>query len=170
MQIKQRKIDLNRDQEYILSRHCQINYSCESPWKRKMKYQDYQKEWFNQKNQIKAFCEALKESMKDTRTIAEIIDNEKEQRVGYIWVMFVADDESGFCYADVQDIYIEEEFRKMKIAERMLEYAEKLALANGAKAIRSRTGCENIESIKLHDKLGYYQHHYEYEKFLKQTN
>jgi len=47
-----------------------------------------------------------------------------------------------------------------------MEYAEKLARNHGAKVIRSGTGCENIPSQKLHQKLGYYQYRMEYEKVL----
>ena len=45
-------------------------------------------------------------------------------------------------------------------------YIQKLSRFNTAKVIRSGTGCENAKSIRLHEKLGYYQYRYEFEKVL----
>ena len=110
------------------------------------------------------------ESMKDGRTIAEIVETENNQRVAYLWVPFFSDDESGFCFADVQDIYVEDEFRRTGIAAELMKYAEAKAKAkakgNGSKVIRSGTGSENHKSIALHEKMGYYQYRHEFEKLL----
>ena len=38
---------------------------------------------------------------------------------------------------------------------------------NGAKVIRSGTGCENVKSQAMHQKMGYYQYRMEYEKVLE---
>ena len=157
MKLIHRNIDLNFDKEYILERHCRVNYECDCPWKRKMPYEEYRNEWFSLKTQIKSFIDALIESIKDNRTIAEIIENEEGIKVAYLWVPF---------YADVQDIYVEEEFRNTGIAYYLMEYAENKAKDNGAKVIRSGTGCENNVSIQLHNKLGYYQYRYEFGKLL----
>ena len=166
MKLKHRRINYDLDKEYILERHCRVNYECDCPWKRKMSYEDYKREWFSLKGQIKGFSDALLESMKDSRTIADVIENEDNEKVAYLWVPFYADKESGFCFADVQDIYVEAEFRAAGIASLLMEYAESKARENGAKVIRSGTGCENIKSIKLHEKQGYYQYRYEFEKLL----
>jgi len=131
-----------------------------------MPYNNYQQEWFGLQGQIKGFMDALSGSMKDSRTIAEIIQTDDGQIVAYLWVPFFADEESGFLFADVQDIYVEDEFRAMGIATKLMKYAETKAKENGAKVIRSGTGCENKNSIGLHEKLGYYQYRYEFEKLL----
>ena len=166
MKLNHRKINFDKDKDYILERHCRINYECDCPWKRKISYSEYRNEWFSLQSQINGFSEALIESMKDDRTIAEIIENDEKKIVAYIWVPFYADEESGFCFADIQDIYIEDDFRGSGIATVLMEYAEIKAKENGAKVIRSGTGCENIKSIGLHEKLGYYQYRYEFEKVL----
>jgi len=49
-----------------------------------------------------------------------------------------------------------------------MDYAEQSARRNGAKVIRSGTGCENTKSQGLHQKLGYYLYRYEYEKLLRE--
>ena len=167
MNLIHRFINFEDDKDYILERHCRVNYECDCPWKRKkMSYDEYRNEWFSMPSQIKGFSEMLLESIKDNKSIAEIIENEDKIKVAYLWVQFHADNENGFCFADVQDIYVEEEYRNMGIAEKLMKYAETKVKENGAKIIRSGTGIENIKSFNLHDKLGYYQYRYEFEKLL----
>ncbi|MDR1409667.1 MAG: GNAT family N-acetyltransferase [Oscillospiraceae bacterium] len=81
-------------------------------------------------------------------------------------ISFHADEESGFCFADIQEIYIESEYRQMGLASELFFYSENLARKNGAKVIRSGTGRENTSSVQLHKKLEYYQYRYEFEKLL----
>lgn len=166
MQLTHRKINLESDRAYVLERHCQTNYASDCPWKRKMPYSAYREEWFGMQGQTNGFLSALAESMQDPRTLAEIIETEEGVPVGYLWVWFCVEPDSGFCYADVQDIFVEEPFRATGIATALLEYAETSAKENGATVIRSGTGCENLASIGLHNKLGYYQYRREYEKML----
>jgi len=167
MKLIHRKIDFDIDKDYVLERHCRVNYECDCPWKRTaMTYEQYQKDWFSLSGQINGFSNALIDSAKDDRTIAEIIENESGEIVAYIWVPFWADEESGFFFADVQDLYVEEAFRKSGVASYLMEYAENSARKNGAKVIRSGTGRDNVKSFNLHEKLGYYQYRYEFEKLL----
>lgn len=166
MKVIHRKIDFQKDKDYVLERHCRINYECDCPWKRKMSYDEYREEWFSLKSQVNGFYEHLQETARDNRTIAVILEAENNDIIGYLWVPFYEDSESGFRFADIQDIYIEEGFRNNGIANDLLAFAENEARKNGAKVIRSGTGCENLKSIKLHKKLGFYQYRYEFEKEL----
>ncbi len=166
MEIIHRKIDFKNDKDYILERHCRINYECDCPWKRKTPYDEYRAEWFSCSKQLSDFYTYFKESSEDKRTISEIIETPDGNIVGYLWVPFIKDTESGFSFADIQDIYIEEEYRNKGIAASLLRYSEEKAKSNGAKVIRSGTGCENIKSIALHKSLGFYQYRYEFEKLL----
>lgn len=169
MNLQHIRINIESDKKYILERHCRINYECDTPWTRKISYEKYRANWFANANQQEGFLSALRESMDDVRTIAEIIKDESGETVGYLWVPFHGEDKS-FIWADVQDIYVEESYRKTCIAAYLMEYAEKSAKSNGAKVIRSETGCENIKSQGLHQKMGYYQYRYEYEKVLGDEN
>lgn len=166
MKIVHRKIDFIKDKEYILEAHCKINYECDTPWKRKMPYDIYRAEWFGLENQIFEFYNYLCETAEDERTICDIIEDENGNRIGYFWVPFCEDTVSGFAFADIQDIYIEEKYRNLGVASLLFEYAEKKAKKNGARVIRSGTGCCNSASVKLHDKMGYYIYRYEFEKKL----
>jgi ribosomal protein S18 acetylase RimI-like enzyme len=165
--LRHMRIDLENDREYIFECHCRVNYECDCPWARKIPYEEYRTNFFISPNGADGFLSALTESMKDTRTIAEIIKSESDETVGYLWVSFHGED-LDFIWADVQDIYIEEAYRRTGIAVYLMDYAEKSAKNHGAKVIRSGTGCENIGSQKLHEKLGYYQYRMEYEKSLQE--
>jgi GNAT superfamily N-acetyltransferase len=105
--------------------------------------------------------------MTDERTIAEIIKTESGEIIAYLWVQFHGEDKN-LIWADVQDIYVEETYRRNGIAAYLMDYAEQSAKRNGAKVIRSGTGCENFKSRELHQKLGYYQYRFEYEKILQE--
>ena len=166
MEIQHRTIDFTSDMDYVLECHCKINYACDCPWARKIPYQQYREEWFSMKNQINGFCEYLKKTANDDRTIAEIIEDDSGRIIGYLWVPFHSDEESRFDFAEIQDLYIEEVFRQQGLAEALIEYAECKAREHGAKVMRSGTGCENIPSIRLYQKLGYYQYRHEFEKEL----
>ena len=61
MNIVHRQIDFVKDKEYVLERHCRINYECDCPWVREIAYDDYRKDWFSLKNQINGFYEYLEQ-------------------------------------------------------------------------------------------------------------
>jgi len=161
------KIDLEIDRDYVLERHCRVNYECDTPSARKIPYEQYRAEWFAWPGQPDGFLSALRESMADERTVAEIIRTASGEAVGYLWVAFHGGDER-FVWADVQDLYVEENFRRAGVAADLMDYAEQAAKRNGAKVIRSGTGCENFKSQGLHQKMGYYQYRFEYEKVLRE--
>ena len=156
---------MSADKEYILERHCRINYECDTPWKRKTTYEEYRREWFGMKTQISGFLDMLLESCKDSRSIADILFVNDEV-VGYLWVPFFASEENDFMFVEIQDIYVEPPYRNRGVASYLFAYAEARARQNGAKVIRSGTGCENMSSVGLHKKRGYYQYRFEFEKLL----
>lgn len=170
MKLIHRSIDFERDRDYILERHCRINYACESPWKREMSYPDYRSEWFSLTGQVSGFYGYLERTAQDDRTIAEIIEWEDGRIAGYLWVTFCEDEENDFRFAEIQEIYIEEEFRRHGVATQLYEYAEAKARRNDAKVIRSGTGLCNNASIQLHEKLGFAPYRYEFEKLLINKN
>ena len=166
MKLIHRAIDLTRDRDYLLERHCRINYACDSPWARAIPYEEYRRNWFAMPEQMEGFLGALKESMGDPRAITEIIENENGEAVGYFWCSFWENTEAGIVCIELQDIYVEEDFRKQGVASRLFAYAEEKARAAGANLIRSGTGRENAASIAMHAKLGYGIYRYEFEKRL----
>ena len=166
MEITHRYIDLSKDKDYLLECHCKINYECESWWTKEIAYEQYQNKWFYLTSQIESFMNELRKSLKDVRSIAEIIEDSNQNKIAYLWVNFVEDKEFDFLYAEVQDIFVEEKYRHLGIGELLLEYAEEKANINKAKVIRSSTGSFNLSSIKLHEEMNYYQYRHNFEKLL----
>ena len=166
MNFVHRSIGFDRDRDYLLERHCRINYACDSPWARAIPYEEYRRNWFAMPEQINGFWQHLQESAKDPRAIVEIIENDRGETVGYLWVSFWEDKEAGIACLEVQDIYVEEAFQKQGVATRLFAYAEEKARAAGANLMRSGTGRENAASIAMHAKLGYEIYRYEFEKRL----
>lgn len=170
MKLIHRNIDFEKDRDYILERHCRINYACESQWAREVSYLDYRSEWFSLTSQVSGFYNYLERTAQDDRAIAEIIEGEDGRIVGYLWVTFCEDEEMDFRFVEIQEIYIEEEFRRNGVATQLYEYAETKARRNDAKVIRAGTGLCNSASIQLHERLGFAPYRYEFEKLLMNKN
>ena len=166
MNLVHRAIALDRDRDYVLERHCRINYACDTPWARAVPYEEYRRDWFAMPVQTEGFLGALRESANDPRAITEIIENDAGETVGYLWGSFWEDKEAGIACLELQDLYVEEGFRGQGVASRLFAYAEEKARAAGANLVRSGTGCENTASIAMHTKLGYGIYRYEFEKRL----
>ena len=74
MTLIHRPINYEEDKDYVLERHCRINYECDCPWKRKnMSYETYRNEWFSMKSQIDGFSEMLIESIKDNKRFEKLL-------------------------------------------------------------------------------------------------
>ena len=161
-----RPIELERDRDYVLERHCRINYACDSPWARDIPYEEYRRNWFAMPEQINGFWQHLRESAGDPRSIAEIIENDTGEIVGYLWGSFWENKQAKIACLELQDIYVEEAFRGQGVASQLFAYAEEKARTAGANLVRSGTGRENAASIAMHAKLGYGIYRYEFEKRL----
>ncbi|MCL2495200.1 MAG: GNAT family N-acetyltransferase [Oscillospiraceae bacterium] len=162
-----RSIDFERDRAYVLECHCRINYACDSPWARAIPYEEYRQNWFAMPAQISEFWQHLQESAKDPRAITEIIEDETDEIVAYLWAFFWENKEAKIACLELQDIYVEEAFRGQGVASQLFAYAEEKARAAGINLMRSGTGRENAASIAMHGKLGYEIYRYEFEKLLK---
>ena len=164
--MRTRPIDTATDREYVLECHCRTNYACDAPWARAVPYEQYRANWFNMSAQQEGFWQALTDSMQDSRSIAELLLDDDDAVIGYLWAPFWEEPEAGFSCMEVQDLYIEERARRQGLASQLMAYAEQKAKEYGAKVIRSGTGRENAASIALHKQLGYYVLRYEFEKVL----
>ncbi len=166
MQFTRRKIDIEADRDYCLECHCRVNYACETPWKREMPYEAYHMEWFSYASQAAEYLDALQKSMKDARTLAEILETQEGKKIGYFWMTFFSNSESGFSFAEIQEIYVQEAYRGQGIARQMYALAEQYAKSCGVKVLRAGTGCENYASMQMHEALGFAPYRKEYEKVL----
>jgi len=166
IELVHRAIDFERDRDCVLERHCHINYACDSPWAKAIPWEEYRRNWFAMPEQINEFWQHLQESANDPRGIAEIIEDGAGETVAYLWGSFWENKDAGLRCLELQDLYVEEAFRRQGVASRLFAYAEEKARANGANLLRSGTGRENAASIAMHGKLGFEIYRYEFEKLL----
>ena len=167
MKLIHRPIDFERDRDYVLECHCRINYACDSPWAQAIPYEEYRRNWFAMPEQMEEFWQHLQESANDPRAIAEIIEDQAGGTTAYFWGSFWENAEAGLACLELQDLYVEEAYRKQGVALRLFAYAEEKARANGTSLLRSGTGRENAASIAMQRKLGYEVYRYAFEKLLK---
>jgi GNAT superfamily N-acetyltransferase len=162
---RNRKIDLTRDRMSVLEFHCQINYECESDFGRSLPYPQYRERWLAT-SQPEEFLSDLSTSMEDSRTIAEVLEDDSENVAGYAWVTFTDVKEYNLAIAEIREIAIAEEYRKQGLGTSFLRHIEEAARANGAHVLRSGTGWGNTASKRLHEGCGFLPSRVEYEKVL----
>jgi len=160
-----RKVDVRKDSQILLDFHCVINYESGSPLFRKTySYERFRGLWMKSGG-TKEFLDALKASLKDPRTIAEIWEDGSTP-VGYVWVKFIDWPNYGTTGAEIQDILVAPAYKRKGIAGQIVERIEALARERGATLMRSGTGVENTASQALHSKFGYKTSWMQYEKEL----
>jgi ribosomal protein S18 acetylase RimI-like enzyme len=145
--------------------HCLGNYESDQPWFRGESYPAYCAAWLKT-SQPEGFLQMLRDSIKDTRTIAEVCE-ENNRRVGFLWVSFSEIEGYGLTVAEVNDIEVAPEAQRRGIGSAMIQRAEALAKERGADILRSETGNENAASNALHKKAGFEVFRLQYEKRLE---
>jgi len=148
----------------LLEFHCRINYESETPFAREVPYEEYRQKWFSTP-QPETYLSDLSKSIKDKRTIAEILED-NGNAVGYLWVIFADIQGYDMTVAEIMDIAVKPDYQRRDIGLLMLARIEKLAKEQGATLLRSDTGIENVASQKLHSKFGFKTKRIEYEKVL----
>jgi len=166
---KYRLINIQKDREILLKLHCRINYESETPFARKMSYEQYRKKWLSTA-QPDSFILQLKKTMKDKRTMAEILADENGAITGYLWVIFNDIQGYNITIAEVMDIIVTKSYQRHGVGLMMLKHIEEVARQRGATLLRSDTGIENIASQKLHKKFGFKPYRIQYEKVLLNDN
>lgn len=160
-----RRINVNKDRDRLLEFHCRINYESETPYARKVPYEQYRQKWFST-TQPETYLSDLSKSMKNKRTIAEILED-NDTPTGYLWVTFADIQGYDMTIAEIMDIIVAPEHQRRGIGLSMLTHIEKIARERGATFLRSDTGIENVASQELHEKFGFRIKRIEYEKILQ---
>jgi ribosomal protein S18 acetylase RimI-like enzyme len=160
-----RAVDINKDRSILLEFHSRINYESDTPFARQGSYEKYREKWLNT-SQPESYLSDLARTMKDSRTIAEILED-NGAAVGYLWVAFVDVKGYDITIADLMDIAVAPDHQRRGIGFMMMERIEKMAKERGATLLRSCTGIENVASQKLHEKFGFKQYRIDYEKVLQ---
>jgi ribosomal protein S18 acetylase RimI-like enzyme len=159
-----RRIDVVGDKDALLAFHCRINYESETPYARRMPYEDYRRKWLST-SQPDSYLAHLAETMEDGRTLAELWEQEGTV-VGYLWVIFHDVPGYGITFAEVMELAVAPASRRQGLGSRMLQHAEDIAREQGATLLRSDAGGDNVASQRLHETRGYRRHRISYEKVL----
>lgn len=158
------KFNVETDKTFILDCHCKINFKCASDWEVINGFEEFSNKWFTTK-QPNEFLDILIDSLKDERALALVIKDDIKY-IGYAWVRFFDIDDYNITIAEIEDILVIEEYQNKGIATFLINYIIEKSKLNGANILRSGTGMGNLESIKLHEKLGFKSHRVEFEKIL----
>ena len=159
-----RVIDVNNDRDVLLEFHCRINYESETPYARKVPYEQYREKWLST-SQPESYLSHLTETMKDERTMAEILEDDGVI-VGYLWVTFTDIQDYNITIAEVMDIAVAPDYQRRGIGLKMMRHIEEIARERGATLLRSDTGIENVASQKLHERFEFKPYRIHYEKVL----
>ena len=160
-----RKININEDRDFLLEFHCRINFESETPYMRKLPYERYREKWLST-SQPDSFLSDLAKTMKENRTIAEILEIDGV-KVGYLWVTFTDVQDYGITIAGIMDIAVARDYQRRGIGTAMLRHVEELAKGQRATLLRSDTGIENLASQKLQESFGFKPYRIHYEKVLR---
>ncbi len=159
-----RDVDVEEDREILLELHCEGNYQSETPWARRISYQQYKEKWLST-SQPESFLGEMAKTMKDEKSIAQILEDEGEV-VGYLWVRFSEIRDYDVTIAEIMDVAVTPDHRRRGIGMMLIGRVEELARERGADVIRSDSGIENVASQKLHEKAGFKPYRIVYEKAL----
>ena len=110
MDLHIRDFDIDKDREFVLGCHCRIIFACETEERKKGGYDKYSEKWFSTK-QPEEFYNCLSQSKKDNRSIIVICETDNV-RIGYMWVSFSDVEGYDLIIAEIEDIYIDDKWRK----------------------------------------------------------
>ena len=159
-----RRIELSTDRLVVVDLHCEINHACESRWVQNVPYPAYREKWIGSA-QPDGFIGDLPASLEDPRTIAEVWCD-GNRIAGYLWTTFTDVENYECIIAEVRDLAVHREYRRMGLGSQMMVFAEETARSAGAHVLRSGTGAANPASRSIHEKHGYGIYRVEYEKIL----
>jgi len=162
--LQYRRINIVKDRSILLELHCRINFESETPSAREVSYEQYREKWLST-SQPESYLKLLTKTMKDKRTIAEILED-NGILIGYLWVNLTEVEGYNITIAEVMDIIVVPDYQRKGIGTKMMKHIEEIAKKKGATLLRSDTGIENIASQKLHKKLGFKPYRIMYEKTL----
>ena len=161
-----RTVDIQKDKQTLLDFHCVINYESGSPiLRKKYTFEQFGKIWMKGK-EPNVFFSALEVSLKDSRTIVEIWEDDDGTPIAYVRVGFEDWPDYKATGAEIRDIMVAKAYQRKGIATQIINRVEKLARERGATLLRSGTVVQNMASRELHAKLGFSTSWMQFEKEL----
>ena len=164
--ITHRRVYVERDTDTLFELHSHANYFSASQWEKSSNsFERYRDHWLKSP-QTKEFLGNVVKSLNDPRTIAEIWEVAGEP-AGFVHVRFTDVTGYDFTRADVYDLAVAPEFRRMGIGTQMMAFAEEAARENGANALYIDTGWENEPARSLYVKRGFREREIGYEMLFR---
>jgi ribosomal protein S18 acetylase RimI-like enzyme len=163
MELSYKNADPDKERDRLLEYHCGSNYACESPLTQEQGYPSYRAKWLST-CQPAEYTASLAASLKDDRTILKLIAIASGEICGYVWATFQDMRGYDFTIAEIEDLFVEQSFRRKGIATAVMRMVEVATERLGVHWLRSGTGSNNLQSIKLHESQGYLVYRIEYEK------
>jgi GNAT superfamily N-acetyltransferase len=96
--------------------------------------------------QMQAFWNALMAAADHPRAIAQVFEDSTGQAAGYLFASFWEEPALSLACLEVEDIYVDEPFRRRGAARHMLLFWEDAARAAGTNLLRSGTDRQNAAS------------------------
>ena len=158
------EVHIKRDRDLLLQWHAQANYAGDTHWATQVSYARYRDKW-SATTQPDSFLKSVADSQQDQRTLAEIWRRDGEA-VGWLWLVFHDIEGYGLLVAELNEIAVDEGFRRQGIGRQMFARIEAVAKERGAHVLRSDAGVQNAPSDALHRQSGYAPYRLQYEKLL----
>ena len=150
--------------EYAVECHCRVCHASNNfrPGGRPS-YEEFRRQ-FRERGVWEESRMHLLRSLQDARTLLDVADTRAGERVGFYWVVF--SDWYEHHWAEINDIYVEERFRRRGAATEMLSHIEAEVRRLGAEVLNSGTGVDNVASQRMHERYGFTPRRYEYQIWL----
>ena len=162
--LTQRPVSLNKDRDFVLDLYCLRGFDEMPAWARNASYNKFREGWLKT-SAPQEFMDELEDSLADSRTIAEIWQ-EDGRVVGFLWVTFSDLYNEPVTTAQLRILAVQMSHQRRGIGGLMLRRAEEEALSRGAVSLRSETATDNAASQAMHGRQGYKVISYQYEKVL----
>jgi ribosomal protein S18 acetylase RimI-like enzyme len=162
MQLQYRKVT-RQEIEYAVECHCRVCHVSNNFRNERPTYEAF-RAVFQERGAWEESRAHIMKSLEDDRTLLDIVETNEGKRIGFFWVVF--SDWYEQHMADINDIYVEEFFRRKGIGLEMLAHIEKIVREKGANLLISSTGVDNLISQKMHQKYGFGPRRFEYQLWL----
>ena len=98
---------------------------------------------------------AIKNALKNERTVFFVKVNEKEDFIGFAFANICSGLETGADYLWINELYVEPAYRRSGIATEIFEFMEKWANNNNIKYIAAMTDTNNKDAIAFYKSKEY---------------
>jgi GNAT superfamily N-acetyltransferase len=144
--------NLDELREAILALKLDGNFASDPVWAQEQGFEEYRNRWLAS-TQPDEFLAALKDSLRDPRTIADVFVDQGEP-IAFVWVTFVDVPAFDLCIGELRDIAVLASRRREGIGSEILRQVADGARAVGAHVLRGETGAGNMPMQRAAEAFG----------------